>query len=729
MAVTYPLAASAFWEQLRFANRPEFRPMFRDKQSEDAGGNTRTAFLGSPKWAADVALAGGRHNANMPGETDLHQMRMRSGTFLAYDIRRPYPASDPGGVFLDNGSVVALNGVAASGNVSGTAYTVEGQSVTQGQAVSVVGDAGAYFDADGILQTSAVNALRVDYGPLNNHGINHTFIGAVDGSPGTLPTGMSISAPSGLTRTISVETINGVKFMRVKFSGTASSAAMISITYASSALTRPRTVQNEVWNFSQFLQVVKGTGLAGNNWRMEFWEYDSASAFLGGSGSALSLSSTDVDVTPVRREYSRAVSSATVAYASPLFRTTSNIANGTVCDIEFLIGAPIISKGSSAPAYPRQPIGLLAETAFTNLITRSREFDHADWTKVNLSGVTANVSGLLSPWGALTVDKIVEAGGSAAAHGVAKSYSTTDYGPHVIYAFAKAGERTHIQLLMTDVSGQTAGAAFDLVAGTVGTVTSGTTDFTGAAASIKHVGGGYYWCELTATKVNTGDNDCWGYVYLHNGTSNFYAGDGTSGVYMAFAQMEKGSVGHMPAITTSATLARAMDSLTFRARGTNSWLIHHDNGWVGGVPSDADDWVVTGANLARPWVKDWTATRITSPPASTVQVKSKGSNNRSLALKGLPPFYRISKGDKLSILYSTTKRFLFEAVEDVTADIVGDTAEFEISPYMPPGITVNDAVTLKKPCGKFKPVAESYRGASGRGNISDGVSFSMVSVP
>lgn len=115
--------------------------------------------------------------------------------------------------------------------------------------------------------------------------------------------------------------------------------------------------------------------------------------------------------------------------------------------------------------------------------------------------------------------------------------------------------------------------------------------------------------------------------------------------------------------------------------------------------------------------------------ASTVQVKSKGSNNRSLALKGLPAAYQITKTDKISILYGSTKRFLFEVMETVTADGSGDTTEFEIQPFIPTSVAVNDAVTLVKPCGKFKIVAASYSPSSGRGDVSDGVGFSMISVP
>ena len=114
----------------------------------------------------------------------------------------------------------------------------------------------------------------------------------------------------------------------------------------------------------------------------------------------------------------------------------------------------------------------------------------------------------------------------------------------------------------------------------------------------------------------------------------------------------------------------------------------------------------------------------------TVQhIKSKGSNNRSLALEDLRPNFKVTKTDKISVLYQSTKYFLTEVMETVTADVNGDTTEFEIWPPMPSGVAVADAVTLIKPPAKFKIIAGSYRPAAAQGNLSSGISFSMFSVP
>lgn len=114
---------------------------------------------------------------------------------------------------------------------------------------------------------------------------------------------------------------------------------------------------------------------------------------------------------------------------------------------------------------------------------------------------------------------------------------------------------------------------------------------------------------------------------------------------------------------------------------------------------------------------------------SVITVKSIGANNRSIALEGFARAFTVTKTDKLSILYSSSKRFLCEVRETVTGNAGGETAEFEVWPFLPPGIVVGDVVTLRKAPGKFKIVAGSYRPGSGAGNMASGPSFSMVSVP
>jgi hypothetical protein len=109
-------------------------------------------------------------------------------------------------------------------------------------------------------------------------------------------------------------------------------------------------------------------------------------------------------------------------------------------------------------------------------------------------------------------------------------------------------------------------------------------------------------------------------------------------------------------------------------------------------------------------------------------VRTVGSNNRSLSLKALRTSYALSVGDFLSVADGTGKRSLHELMEDITASGT-TTAEFEVQPFLPTWIAVDQAVDLIHPVAKFKIVAGIYKPQTGSGNNSSGVSFSMISVP
>lgn len=95
--------------------------------------------------------------------------------------------------------------------------------------------------------------------------------------------------------------------------------------------------------------------------------------------------------------------------------------------------------------------------------------------------------------------------------------------------------------------------------------------------------------------------------------------------------------------------------------------------------------------------------------SSTVQIKSLGSDGISLALKGLPVGYVLTRGDYLGFTYSSTKKALHQVVAaTVTADGSGYTAEFEVHPAIRQGAAVNDVVALVRPVAEFRIVPGTY---------------------
>jgi hypothetical protein len=90
----------------------------------------------------------------------------------------------------------------------------------------------------------------------------------------------------------------------------------------------------------------------------------------------------------------------------------------------------------------------------------------------------------------------------------------------------------------------------------------------------------------------------------------------------------------------------------------------------------------------------------TGTGANNGTLLSVNANNKSLALAGLAAGQVVSVGDYLSFTYGSA-RALHRAVEGVTANGSGTTAQFEVRPYIRPGFTLTNAVTLKTPSGIF----------------------------
>jgi len=108
-------------------------------------------------------------------------------------------------------------------------------------------------------------------------------------------------------------------------------------------------------------------------------------------------------------------------------------------------------------------------------------------------------------------------------------------------------------------------------------------------------------------------------------------------------------------------------------------------------------------------------------------IKTLNSNRRELSLADLPPGYVLRAGDMISWEYgsSPTRYGLHRLVEDVIADGSGDTAEFEVVPFIADAVTTSTAVSLVKPV--FKAVldqAPDY--GAGQPAVFPGAQFSFV---
>jgi hypothetical protein len=177
-----------------------------------------------------------------------------------------------------------------------------------------------------------------------------------------------------------------------------------------------------------------------------------------------------------------------------------------------------LNEGALQPYY---------STTVKNLLGYSQDFENPAWTKSNSSIAASTVIG---PFGFDGGKKLVENTANSAHYLQSSSITATSGVPYTYSVYAKAGERTRIELLGFALG--LTGRGFDLSNGTTFANTGGLAEPT--SFSITPVGNGWYRCSITANGnglVSTVR------VYLNNGTSFSYTGDGTSGIYIFGAQL------------------------------------------------------------------------------------------------------------------------------------------------------------------------------------------------
>jgi hypothetical protein len=140
-----------------------------------------------------------------------------------------------------------------------------------------------------------------------------------------------------------------------------------------------------------------------------------------------------------------------------------------------------------------ESLGALIEGAGTNLLTRSEEADHADWTKTN-STITANDSEAPDETTSMDlITGITSGGGIERGINQAITFTADSY---TFSIYAKAGLGSHIGLKMFDGT-TTIGSIFSLITGEITASISSAPD----SFSSKHIGGGVWRLSITNTRL------------------------------------------------------------------------------------------------------------------------------------------------------------------------------------------------------------------------------------
>lgn len=207
----------------------------------------------------------------------------------------------------------------------------------------------------------------------------------------------------------------------------------------------------------------------------------------------------------------------------------------------------------------RESFGLLIEEARTNLVTYSDQFDNASWTKTRTS-VTANT--IVSPDGFVAGDKWVE-DTATNTHQLSVATSFTSGTSYTLSILAKAGERSSLSLGFGTTAFPSSRVRFNLTTGSA-SIETGT-----PTSTIFPVGNGWYRCSITVAATATATDTS--IIYINNGTTVNYTGDGYSSLYIWGAQLEAGAFATSYIPTSSAQVTRAADSFTMSGTNFSSW--------------------------------------------------------------------------------------------------------------------------------------------------------------
>jgi hypothetical protein len=212
---------------------------------------------------------------------------------------------------------------------------------------------GTFVDSSGAIQTAGTNVARFTHDPVTleslgllveeqcTNGIrNNTMVGAVAGTPGTLPTNW-VDFPAGLTRQIlGTGTINGVNYIDIRLSGTTNTT---SLAIGFEASTQIVAATGQAWSQSLWLAVIGGSISGIDRLLINYVERSAV------GGAVVQQNSTDLR-SLISSAFARYLSSVTLtggantAFVQP--RLLFGFASGASIDITLRIGLPQIEQSA-----------------------------------------------------------------------------------------------------------------------------------------------------------------------------------------------------------------------------------------------------------------------------------------------------------------------------------------------------------------------------------------------
>ena len=168
-----------------------------------------------------------------------------------------------------------------------------------------------------------------------------------------------------------------------------------------------------------------------------------------------------------------------------------------------------------------------------NLWSYSEDISQSVWTKqnLNITGTPPYVNVETAPDGTLTGDKIIEDTNNTT-HYVGRTATLVNSTSYNVSVYLKQGERTKVQIF-SNISGSSQTCDVDLTNGNISNNGFTNTPVVTAEAN------GWYRFSVTITSRTTSANAI--RVFLNNGSTTTYLGNGTSGAYVWGFQLTQSS--------------------------------------------------------------------------------------------------------------------------------------------------------------------------------------------
>ena len=205
-------------------------------------------------------------------------------------------------------------------------------------------------DSFGNLIQFPANAPRAtDRGLLleearTNGTANNQMVGAVAGSPGTMPNGWSFSgsaaAALGLTQTIATGSTDGIPFFEVTLTGTPNTSGGTGFYFTGNHPNNPMSA-GQVWTASAYLQVV-GTPVGVNRLDVGIVQRNSGGGNTGGGSTLV----TPMPTTRARFAYTHTITDATTVGGQANVSVSFSV--GVPVSITYRIWLPQLEQGSPA---------------------------------------------------------------------------------------------------------------------------------------------------------------------------------------------------------------------------------------------------------------------------------------------------------------------------------------------------------------------------------------------